>query len=122
MFGVMLRLSIVQCVVGVWRGNMADREKEKCFHLVPEYYGERPASTRGEPSSKGDWYFKCYHTAEFKINDYRHSNSIIKLCNGCKKYLYIRPLTAEEIKQKYYNGKSRQVLVVNKNRWYFKEV
>jgi hypothetical protein len=42
------------------------------------------------------------------------------LCGGCKKYLFIRPLSKEEISQRYYSGKPREVLIVSSTGWHFK--
>ena len=98
---------------------MSDREKCKCFYLIPVYYGERPINTRGEPSSKGDWYFECNRTGDLLP---RRENTIQDLCDGCKKYDYIKPLTEKEFRDKYYNCKKRQVLVVNTHSCHFKVV
>lgn len=97
-----------------------DRCANMCFHIVPIYYGDRSINTRGKPNEGKDWYFRCYVSA--KETDYRQANTINDLCKDCKKYLYIRPLTKDEIREQYYNGKSREVLVVTTTGWYFKEV
>jgi hypothetical protein len=99
-----------------------DRCKNMCFHIVPVYYGERPSSTRGKPNESKDYYFQCYVSANKREADYRRANTINDLCNDCKNYLYIKPLTKEEIKEQYYNGKSREVMVVSQTGWYFKEI
>ena len=97
-----------------------NRRKNMCFHLVPVYYGERSAITRGKPNESKDYYFQCYFSADKLIQDYRQSSTIEELCNGCKHYYYIKPLTKDEIHEKYYAGKKREVLVVSSNGWYFK--
>jgi hypothetical protein len=91
-----------------------------CFHLVPVYYGDRPATTRGKPNEAKDYCFRCYFSADKSIQDYRQSSSIEELCNGCKRYFYNKPLTREEIREKYYAGKPREVLVVSSTGWHFK--
>ena len=96
-----------------------DRRKNMCFHIVPVYYGDRPASTRGKPNKSKDYYFQCYHSAG-KEQDYRQASTIENLCGGCKKYLFIRPLSKEEISQRYYSGKPREVLIVSSTGWHFK--
>jgi len=93
-----------------------------CMHLVPVYFGDRPAATRGKPNESKDWYFRCYHSAERGGADYRQAATIEGLCNGCKKYTHIKPLTKEEIRERYYNGKPREVLVVTTTGWHFKEI
>lgn len=95
-----------------------DRRKNMCFHIVPIYYGDRPVSSRGKPNESKDYYFQCYVSAE-NNQDYRKSNTIEGLCNGCKKYHYIKPFTKEEIKEKFYKGKTREVQVVSSNGWHF---
>lgn len=90
-----------------------------CFHIVPVYYGDRPASTRGKPNESKDYYFKCYVSSE-GLQDYRQAGTIEELCNGCKKYCYIKPLSKEEIREKYYAGKPREVMVVSSIGWYLK--
>lgn len=97
-----------------------DRRANMCMHIVPVYYGERPAITRGKPNESKDYYFKCYHSCTPEGCGYRQASNIEDLCNGCKKYNYIKPLTIEEIKDKYYGGKSREAMVVTKSGWYFK--
>lgn len=99
-----------------------DRRKNMCFHLVPIYYGDRPVATRGKPNESKDYYFQCYLSADKTNQDYRLASSIEDLCNGCKKYNYIKPLSKEEIIQKYYSGKQREVLVVSSSGWYFKTI
>lgn len=99
---------------------MTDRRKNMCFHIVPVYCGDRPVSTRGNPNESKDFYFQCYVSAK-NNQDYRQSNTIEDLCNGGKKYHYIRPLTKEEIKERFYNGKKREVQVVSSNGWHFEE-
>lgn len=95
-----------------------DRRKNMCFYIVPVYYGDRPNSTRGNPNESKDYYFQCYVSAE-NNQDYRKANTIEDLCNGCKKYHCIKPLTKEEIREKYYQGKSREALVVSSTGWHF---
>lgn len=97
-----------------------DRRKNMCFHIVPVYYGDRPVSTRGKPNEGKDYYFQCYHSADKKIEDCRTASSIEELCEGCKKYQYIKPLTPDEIREKYYSGKHREILVVSTTGWHFK--
>ena len=97
-------------------GSMSDREKNKCYNLIPVYYGDRPVATRGEPNSNGDWYFECF------MGEYRWDNTISGLCDKCKRYLHLKKLTKEQIKEKYYNNKDSEVLVVNKTSWYFKKI
>ena len=99
-----------------------DRRKNMCFHIVPVYYGDRPATTRGKPNESKDYYFICYVSADISIQDYRQASTIEELCNGCKKYEYIKPLTKDEIREKYYNGKPREVMVVTTTGWHFKEI
>ena len=93
-----------------------------CIHLVPVYYGDRPEATRGNPNESKDYYFKCYTSVNFLEQDYEQAESIEDLCDGCKKYCYIRPLTSDEIREKFYNGKSREIMVVGKNGYHFKTV
>lgn len=83
---------------------MQDRVKNMCYHIVPIYYGDRPASTRGKPNESNDYYFKCYVSAEFM---YRQANTIKELCTGCKKYEHVRPLTKDEIFKRFYKDKQR---------------
>jgi len=97
-----------------------DKRKNKCFHIVPVYYGDRPVSTRGKPNESKDYYFRCYASAVKGGPDYRQANTINDLCDGCKKHYHIKPLTKEEIKEKYYSGKSQEVLVVSSTGWHFK--
>lgn len=97
-----------------------DRRKNMCFHIVPMYYGDRPVSTRGKPNESKDYCFRCYHSADKNNQDYRQANTIEDLCSGCKKYNYIKPLSKEEIVEKYYSGKQREVLVVSSTGWHFK--
>ena len=94
-----------------------DRCKNMCFHIIPIYYGDRPVTSRGKPNESKDYYFQCYESAENA--PYRTANSIKELCNGCKKYYYIKPLAKEEIKEIFYKGKSREVQVVSSNGWHF---
>ena len=98
---------------------MVDRRKNMCFHIVPIYFGDRPVTTRGKPNESKDWYFKCYHSAERGKEDYRQAPTIEDLCNGCKKYQYIKPLSKEEIHKRY---GPRQVMVVSRNGWHFKSL
>ena len=94
-----------------------------CFWLVPVYYGERPVSTRGKPNESKDYYFECYHKVDDPgIYNTARANSIEELCVGCKKYDYIKPMSKEEINEKYYKNKSREVLVVSRQGWHFKTV
>ena len=90
-----------------------------CYHIVPIYFGDRPATTRGKPNESKDYYFRCYHSAETGKADYRQAATIEDLCNSCKKYQYIKPLSKEEIHQRY---GPRQVMVVSRNGWYFKNL
>lgn len=90
-----------------------------CFYIVPIYYGDRPSSTRGKPHESKDYYFRCYYSAD-KGEDFRQAGTIEDLCSVCKKYYYIKPLTKAEIKEKYYAGKPREVLVVSSSGWHFK--
>ncbi len=99
-----------------------DRVKNMCFDIVPIYYGDRPVSTRGKPNESKDYYFQCFASAEKGGPSYRQANTIGELCDGCKKYHYIKPLTKEEIRKKYYAGKQREVLVVSTTGWHFKTV
>jgi hypothetical protein len=99
-----------------------DRKKNMCFHITPIYFGDRPVTTRGKPNESKDYLFRCYVSANEKIECYRQATTIEELCNGCKKYLHIKPLTKEEIKEKYYGGKPREVMVVSTSGWYFKEI
>ena len=99
-----------------------DRRKNMCFHLVPVYFGDRPALTCGKPNESKDYYFQCYHSSGKNDCGYRQASTIVDLCNGCKKYNYIKPLTKEEIREKYYGGKQREVMVVSTSGWYFKTV
>ena len=99
-----------------------DRRKNMCFHIVPVYYGDRPATTRGKPNESKDYYFICYVSADKNIQDYCKAGSIEDLCNGCKKYEYIKPLTKDEIREIYYKDKPREVMVVTTTGWHFKEI
>ena len=99
-----------------------DRRKNMCCRIVPIYYGDRPAATRGKPNEGKDWYFRCYASYDIQTEVYREANTINDLCDGCKKYLYFKPLTKDEIREKYYSGKPREVMVVTKTGWHFKEV
>jgi len=101
---------------------MQDRRKNMCFHIVPVYFGDRPSLTRGKPNESKDYYFQCYISADKKIQNYRQANTIEDLCNGCKKYHYIKPLTQDEIREKYYKGEHREVMVVSTSGWYFKKL
>lgn len=94
-----------------------DRRKNMCYHIVPVYCGDRPISTRGNPNESKDYYFQCYMSAENAM--YRQGKSIEELCNGCKYYHHVRPLTKEEIKERFYKGKTREVQVVSSNGWHF---
>jgi len=95
-----------------------DRRKNMCIHIVPVYYGDRPASTRGKPNEGKDFCYQCYHSSQGGCG-YRQEKDIEKLCHGCKKYHYVKPLTKEEIRERYYNGKKREVLVVGILGWHF---
>lgn len=77
------------------------RVKNMCFNIVPIYYGDRPATTRGKPSEGNDYYFQCYVSANKVQEDFRQSENISELCDGCKKYMYIKPLSKDEIREKY---------------------
>ncbi|WHH58457.1 hypothetical protein [Petroclostridium sp. X23] len=99
-----------------------DRRKNMCFNIVSIYYGDRPLATRGKPSESKDYYFRCYASAGSNDCGYRQASTIEDLCNGCKKYNYIKPLTKEEIREKYYAGKQREVMVVSTSGWHFKTV
>ncbi len=90
-----------------------DRVKNMCSDIVPIYYGDRPSSTRGKPNESKDYYFRCYRSAGDNDPFYRQANTIPELCSGCKKYHHINPLSKEEIREKYYTGKQREVLVVS---------
>ncbi len=94
-----------------------DRCKNMCFNLVPVYYGGRPVTTRGVPNISNDYYFQCYASASINDCGYRQANTIEELCNNCKKYNYIKPLSKEEIQKKY---GSREVLVVTTSGWHYK--
>lgn len=99
-----------------------DRRKNMCFYLVPVYYGERGIASRGKPNESNDYYFLCYVSASPEHCGYRRAENIEDLCNGCKKYFHIKPLTKDEIRDKFYNGKPREVMVVSTTGWHFKEV
>lgn len=101
---------------------MMDRRKNMCFHIVPVYFGDRPVTTRGKPNESKDYYFQCYLSADKRIQDYRQANAIEDLCNGCKKYCYIKPLSKDELREKFYDGKPREILVVSTSGWYFKQL
>jgi hypothetical protein len=97
-----------------------DRVKNMCFDIVPIYYGDRPVSTRGKPNESKDYYFRCYRSAGENDPFYRQAGTIMELCSGCKKYRYIKPLSSDEIRTKYYSGQLREVLVVSSTGWHFK--
>ena len=97
-----------------------DRTLNMCFHIVPIYYGVRGIATRGKPNEGGGYYFRCYYSAGKDDPFYRQSNTISDLCTGCKKYKHIKPLSKEEIKSKYYQGKPREILVVSSTGWHYK--
>lgn len=96
-----------------------DKRKNMCFHIIPIYYGERPISSRGKPNESKDYYFQCYESAE--NSPFRQANSIEELCNGCKKYHYVKPLTKEEIKERFYKDKSIDVFILSSTGWYFEK-
>ena len=100
----------------------ADRRKNMCIHIVPVYYGERSVVTRGKANESKDYYFQCYHSADSKLQSYRQANTIEELCNDCEKYCHIKPLTPDEVREKYYKGQHREVLVVSTTGWHFKEI
>lgn len=96
------------------------REKQVCSHVIPVYYGNKGIGTRGNPfGGAKDYYFQCYFTKNKNKGDCRQTDTIKDLCEGCRQY--VRPLTKQEIKEKYYDGKDREILVVTPNRWYFKK-
>lgn len=102
--------------------HVVDRRKNMCVHLVPVYYGERPACTRGKPNESKDYYFQCYVSADKRIQDSRIAGTIEELCESCPKYYHVKPLTKEEIKEKFYSGKDREVMVVSTTGWHFKKI
>lgn len=106
----------------MWGKIRMDRRKNMCHNIVPVYYGDRPANTRGKPNESKDYYFLCYDSATNNDCGYRKSRTIEELCKGCKKYNHIKPLTKDEIRERFYNGKRRDVMVVSKNGWNFKEI
>ena len=99
-----------------------DRRKYMCHNIVPVYYGDRPASTRGKPNESKDYYFLCYASATNNDCGYKKSRNIEELCSGCKKYYHIKPLSKEEIRERFYKGKQRDVMVVSKKGWHYKEI
>jgi hypothetical protein len=101
---------------------LADRKKDVCFHITPVYYGDRGVATRGNPFTSKDYYYECYVSEEKNKSTHRQANNIEELCKGCKKYLYVKPLTKEEIREKYYDGKDREVMVVTTTGFYFKKI
>ena len=94
-----------------------DRRKNMCFHIISMHTGDRPQSSRGKPNEGKDYYFQCFVSAESAT--YRQANTIEELCNNCKKYHYIKPLTKEEIKERFYKGKTREIQIVSNNGWHF---
>jgi len=92
-----------------------DKVKNMCFHLVPLYVGDRPANTRGKPNESSNYYFRCYMSAGKDDPFYREARDIYSLCNACKKYYHIKPLNAEEIRERYFRGEKREVLIVSRN-------
>lgn len=95
------------------------REKNVCRHVVPVYYGDKGIGTRGDPfKGARDYYYECHFTNA----GYIKASTITKLCDGCNQYDYIKPLTKEEIKEKYYGGKDKEVMVVSSYGYYFKKI
>ena len=74
---------------------MADRKKDVCVHIIPVYYGDRGVGTRGNPFTSKDYYYECYVSEDKNKGTHRQANNIEELCEGCKKYLYIKPLKEE---------------------------
>jgi hypothetical protein len=73
-----------------------------CSELIPVYYGERGIATVGKPGTGKDYLYICYHSADINGPPYRKANTIGDLCNECKKYNPVKPLTKEEIREKFY--------------------
>lgn len=64
--------------------NVVDK---KCYSLIPVYYGERGIATSGQVGTGKHYYYICYVSANEMIEDYRKADTILKLCQGCKKYM-----------------------------------
>ena len=71
---------------------MVDRKKDVCVHIIPVYYGDRGVGTRGNPFTSKDYYYECYVSEDKNKSTHRQANNIEELCEGCKKYLYIKHL------------------------------
>ena len=106
----------------MWGKIRMDRRKNMCHFIVPVYCGNRPAMTRGKPNESKDYYFLCYSSATNEDCGYRKSRTIEELCSGCKKYYHIKPLSQDEIRERFYNGERRNVMVVSRNGWHYKEI
>lgn len=76
-------------------GKLADRKKDVCVHIIPVYYGDRGVGTRGKPFTSKDYYYECYVSEDKNKSTHRQANNIEELCEGCKKYLYIKHLKEE---------------------------